>query len=67
MLALAERRGFSIANLSTTLAGTSRDVVLEVDGGDRSVDNLCRQLAKLHDVEEVCIPTDGPPRSEVSR
>lgn len=57
VLALAERRGFSIRNVAMRLVGGARDVVLEVDSSDRSVDNLCRQLAKLYDVEEVCNPS----------
>jgi acetolactate synthase II small subunit len=58
VVALAERRGFSIRELSTILEKDSRDVVLEVVSADRSVDNLCRQLSKLHDVVEVCLPSE---------
>ena len=52
-LALAERRGFSISTLSTHVEGGARQVSLEVHSPDRSIENLCRQLAKLRDVSAV--------------
>lgn len=60
VLALAERRGFSIRDLTTRLDGGFIDLELEV-ASDRSVDNLCRQLAKLHDVERVTPPPAPSP------
>ena len=52
-LATVERRGFSIRDVRASLEDGSIRVVLEVHSPDRQVDNLCRQIRKLHDVTAV--------------
>ena len=52
-LGMVERRGFSIRDVRARVEDDSIGVVLEVHSPDRQVDNLCRQIRKLHDVTAV--------------
>ncbi len=52
-LAMVERRGFSIRDVRANVEQDSISVVLDVHSPDRQVDNLCRQIRKLHDVTAV--------------
>ena len=62
LLGLAARRGFGIAGVEARRShcGKRYEVALELTG-DRSIDNLERQFAKLYDVESVrVLPAADP-------
>lgn len=53
LLGTIERRGHRLVNLNSWQAagsGSSRDLALDVDCGDRSPDVLLRQICRLYDV-----------------
>ncbi len=52
-LAMVERRGFSIGDLTARQAGDCTEVVLDVMTVDRSFETLCKQLDKLEDVTAI--------------
>ncbi len=53
VLAMVERRGFSIGDLTARQEDGCTEVVLDVMTQDRSFETLCRQLDKLVDVTAI--------------
>lgn len=53
VLAMVERRRFSIGDLTARHEGDCTEVVLDVMTNDRSFETLCKQLDKLEDVTAI--------------
>ena len=53
VLAMVERRRFSIGDLTARQEGDCTEVVLDVMTSDRSFETLCKQLDKLEDVTAI--------------